>query len=334
MSGHGIGITRRGVLTGIAGGAAVAAIGKGFAFVANEKARVVRVESDKVWNGDTRDPDVVKTMVDRGVMALVGASTSSVAWRTFVTPEMRVGLKINLLGRPLVYTAPEVTDVVAAGVIAAGVKPENIIIWDRWKDHFAPTRYKFGKGKHGESIEAGGRYHATTGLKGTKGNAPIDTMAVDRTNVTVSLPVLKDHGVSGVTLALKNIAFGCYDHYRSAHDNNCDPFIAEAYAHYVATTKIPLIVMDATEACFDGGPLAPLAGERDLPRHRPRGPRSRLPKGDHGQTGREGAAGQDPPEPPHRDGDREGTRRRRPQPNRRGERARLSLHRGCSPSIR
>jgi uncharacterized protein (DUF362 family) len=193
-------------------------------------------------------------MVDRGVMALVGASTSSVAWRTFVTPEMRVGLKINLLGRPLVYTAPEVTDVVAAGVIAAGVKPENIIIWDRWKDHFAPTRYKFGKGKHGESIEAGGRYHATTGLKGTKGNAPIDTMAVDRTNVTVSLPVLKDHGVSGVTLALKNIAFGCYDHYRSAHDNNCDPFIAEAYAHYVATTKIPLIVMDATEACFDGGP--------------------------------------------------------------------------------
>ena len=166
MSGHGIGITRRGVLTGIAGGAAVAAIGKGFAFVANEKARVVRVESDKVWNGDTRDPDVVKTMVDRGVMALVGASTSSVAWRTFVTPEMRVGLKINLLGRPLVYTAPEVTDVGAAGVIAAGGKPEHIIIWDRWKDHFAPTRYKFGKGKHGESIEAGG---ATTPRPGSRG---------------------------------------------------------------------------------------------------------------------------------------------------------------------
>ncbi|MGD1146786.1 MAG: DUF362 domain-containing protein [Thermoanaerobaculaceae bacterium] len=254
MSGPGFGITRRGVLTGIAGGAAVAAIGKRFAFAATGKARVVRVESDKVWIGDTRDPDVVKRMVDRGVMALAGASTPAAAWRRFLTPEARVGLKINLLGRPLVYTAPEVTDAVAAGLIGAGVRPENVVVWDRWKDHFAPTRYKFGKGKHGQSIEAGGRYHQTIMLKGTEGNALIDTMAVDRTNVTVSLPVLKDHGVSGVTLALKNIAFGCYDHYRSAHDNHCDPFIAEAYAHYVSTTKIPLIVMDATEACFDGGP--------------------------------------------------------------------------------
>jgi len=133
----------------------------------------------RFWNGDTRDPDVVKTMVDRGVMALVGASTSSVAWRTFVTPEMRVGLKINLLGRPLVYTAPEVTDVVAAGVIAAGVKPENIIIWDRWKDHFARPATSSGRATRREH-RSGGRYHATTGLKGTKGNAPIDTMAVDR----------------------------------------------------------------------------------------------------------------------------------------------------------
>ena len=254
MSGLGDAITRRGVLAGIAGGAAVAAIGNGLAFAATGRARVVRVESAGVWNGDTRDPDAVRAMVDRGVMAFAGASTPAAAWRRFLAPEARVGLKINLLGRPLVYTAPEVTDAVAAGVIAAGVKPENVVVWDRWKDHFAPTRYKFGKGKHGESIEAGGRYHPTIVLKRTEGDASIDTMAVNRTNVTVSLPVLKDHGVSGVTLALKNIAFGCYDHYHSAHDNNCDPFIAEAYAHYVSTTKIPLIVMDATEGCFDGGP--------------------------------------------------------------------------------
>ncbi len=193
-------------------------------------------------------------MVDAGVMALAGASTSEAAWRRFVKPGMRVGLKINLLGRPFVYTAPEVTDAVAAGVISAGVRPEDVIVWDRWKDHFGPTRYKFGKGRHGESIEAGGRYDAARMLKGSEGTAPVDTIAADRTDATISLPVLKDHGTSGVTLALKNVAFGCYDHYRSAHDNNCDPFIAEAYEHYLAVTRVPLIVADATEACFDGGP--------------------------------------------------------------------------------
>ena len=254
MSERGGGITRRGVLAGIAGGAAAATLARGFSWAADGKARVVRVESDRVWSGDARDPQVVKAMVDRGVMALAGAGTAEAAWRRFATPGMRVGLKINLLGRPLVYTAPEVTDAVAAGVIAAGVTPESVVVWDRWKDHFGPTRYRFGRGRHGESVEPGGRYHPTVALKGSEGGAAIDAIAVERTDVTVSLPVLKDHGVSGVTLALKNIAFGCYDHYRKAHDNNCDPFIAEAYQHYVATTRVPLIVMDATEGCFDGGP--------------------------------------------------------------------------------
>ena len=254
MNEPGSGITRRGVLVGIAGGAAVATLGRGIALAAGGRARVVRVESEKVWNGDARDPHVVQAMIDRGVVALAGAKTVEAAWSRFVAPEMRVGLKINLLGRPLVYTAPEVTDAVAAGVIGAGVKPENVVVWDRWKDHFAPTRYKFGKGAHGESVEASGRYSQTAVCKGSLGNSLLDTMAAERTDVTVSLPVLKDHSGAGVTLALKNIAFGCYDHYRSAHDNNCDPFIAEAYQHYVAATRVPLIVMDATEACFDGGP--------------------------------------------------------------------------------
>ena len=253
MSTTGRGITRRGLLAGLAGGAAAAAIGPR-SFAAAARARVVRVESDKVWVGDVRDPQVVAAMVDAGVMALARAATRDAAWRHFVKPGMRVGLKINLLGRPLIYTAPELTDAVAAGVISAGVKPGDLIVWDRWKDHFGPTRYKFGQGRHGESVEAGGRYDAAHRLIGSEGTAPIDTIAADRTDATISLPVLKDHGSSGVTLALKNVAFGCYDHYRSAHERNCDPYIAEAYGHFVTVTRVPLIVMDATEACCDGGP--------------------------------------------------------------------------------
>jgi uncharacterized protein (DUF362 family) len=254
MSGSSDGITRRGLLAGIAGGTAVAALTPRLAGAVGGKARVIRVESDRVWIGNARDPQVVAAMVDAGVMALARVATPEAAWRRFVKPGMRVGLKINLLGRPLVYTAPEITDAVAAGVISAGVKPGDVIVWDRWKDHFGPTRYKFGKGRHGESIEAGGRYDAAHRLNGSEGTAPIDTIAVERTDATISLPVLKDHGTSGVTLALKNVAFGCYDHYRSAHDHNCDPYIAEAYGHFVAVTRVPLIVLDATEACFDGGP--------------------------------------------------------------------------------
>jgi uncharacterized protein (DUF362 family) len=254
MPGPDDGLTRRGLLTGMVGGAAAAVFGKRLAIAAIETARVVRVESPRVWSGDARDPRVIALMVGRGLMALTGEPTPEAAWRHFIKPGMRVGLKINLLGRPLVYTAPELTDAVAAGALLAGVKPENVIVWDRWKDHFGPTRYKFGRGRMGESIEHGGSYDRARALKASGGLCPIDRIAVDRTDVTVNLPVLKDHGVSGVTLALKNIAFGCYDHHHGAHDDGCDPFIAEACEHFAANTRVPLIVMDATEACFDDGP--------------------------------------------------------------------------------
>jgi uncharacterized protein (DUF362 family) len=254
MTGRGDGLTRRGLLTGIAGGAAAAVFGRRLSFAGGETARVVRVGSASLWNGDARDPRVVTLMVNRGVMAYTGEETPEAAWRRLIAPGSRVGLKINLLGRPLVYTAPEVTDAVAAGVLLAGVKPESVIVWDRWKDHFPPTRYRFGRGKLGESVEHGGSYDNARALKASGGVCPIDTIPMDRTDVTVNLPVLKDHGVSGVTLALKNIAFGCYDHHHAAHDNGCDPFVAEACEHFAAHTSVPLIVMDATEGCFDDGP--------------------------------------------------------------------------------
>ncbi|HEY3354185.1 MAG TPA: DUF362 domain-containing protein [Polyangia bacterium] len=259
MSDRPKGITRRSLLGGVAAGAAAVALGPRLAFggppaqVAT-KARLVRVESDRIWRGDERDPRVVAAMVDRGLMALTGATTVTAAWGRFVKPELRVGLKINVLGRPLIYTAPEITDAMIVGLIAAGVKPANLVVWDRWPPHFLPTRYQLGTGKHGERIEHGASYHKTIALKGSKGSAALATMLTDATDVTINLPVLKDHRMAGVTLALKNIAFGCYDHYKDAHEGHCEPFIAEAYQHCVAHAKIPLHVMDATSACFDDGP--------------------------------------------------------------------------------
>jgi len=248
------GITRRSLLTGAVGAAAVAALGSTRAAAAADRVRIIRVESVKVWRGDARDAAVVSEMVARGVTAFTGEAQAQAAWRHFFKPGTRVGLKINLLGRPLIYTAREITDALAAAAIAAGVKPDDVIVWDRHRDHFEPTVYKFGRGRFGERIESGGRYDSTKVLRASGGSAPIDTMASQATDITINLPVLKDHGGAGVTMALKNIAFGCYDHHGRAHGGNCDPYVAEAYQHYVSVTRVPLIVLDATEACYDQGP--------------------------------------------------------------------------------
>lgn len=247
-------LSRREILGGLLGGTALVAFGGKLAAAASARARVVRVQSGAVWAGDRRDPKVVAAMVDAGVKAFLGAATAEAAWKQVFSPGMRVGLKINLLGRPLIYTAREVTEAVAIGAIAAGIKPGDVLVWDRYQDHFPPTAYALGPGTHGEQIVAGGAYDRARGARTAGGMCGIDTIATERTDVTINLPVLKDHSGSGVTLALKNIAFGAYQHHRAAHEDNCDPFIAEACAHFWKSVRVPLIVLDATRGCFDGGP--------------------------------------------------------------------------------
>lgn len=250
--------------------AAYAASGISAAWAAPEKVRVVRVESDKVWNGDNRDPAVVAEMVEKGLTTFTGDRSAPRAWARILgpylakKPDLRIGLKINLLGRPLSYTAPEVTEAVAAGLMAARIPASRIIVWDRYNSHFGPTRYKPGETEHGYPVVVGGKYDASRRMKGEHGSAPIDTIAVEKTDVTINLPLAKDHGGAGVTLALKNIAFGAYQHWQykpdpndkndKAHSNDCDPFIPEAYKHYISVNPIPIHILEATEGIFNGGP--------------------------------------------------------------------------------
>ncbi|HNV03612.1 MAG TPA: DUF362 domain-containing protein [Vicinamibacterales bacterium] len=248
------GLTRRGFFQGVMGAAVAAAFAPGPAQADTARARVVRVESPGVWKGDARRPEVVAAMIGAGLMSFTGESKADAAWRRFVKPGMRVGVKLNLLGRPLVITAREVTDAVVSGALAAGVRPEDLTVWDRKPEHFGPDTYQPGTGRHGERIKTGSVYHDTIAADTSGGKAPIDRIPIEETDVTINLPVIKDHGMAGVTGALKNIAFGCYRNTRTAHSGNCDPYIAETCEHFYRVARVPLIVLDATEGCFDQGP--------------------------------------------------------------------------------
>jgi hypothetical protein len=248
------GFTRRGFFQGVIGTAVAATLASRRVAAETTRAKVVRVESPDVWKGDARRPEVVAAMISAGMMSLTGEKKADAAWRQFVKPGMRVGFKLNLLGRPLVITAREVTDAVVQGALSAGVKPGDITVWDRKPEHFGPNSYEAGTGQHGERIKIGSNWHDTMAADTSGGPAPIERIAVEDTDVTINLPVIKDHGGSGVTGALKNVAFGCYRNHRQAHSGNCDPYIPETYEHFVKTTKTPLIILDATEGCFDGGP--------------------------------------------------------------------------------
>ena len=247
------GITRRDFVAGVVGTTLALTAGARRAAADDTRARIVRVESSKVWKGDNRVPEIVAEMVNQGLLTFTGKTKVVDAWGQFFKPGMRVGFKLNLLGRPLVFTARELTNAMVAGALVAGVKPDDVIVWDRKPEHFGADTYVPGRGPRGEQIMTGTNY-STIAAETSGGPAVIDRIPVELTDVTVNLPVMKDHGGAGDTFALKNIAFGCYRNHRQAHGGNCEPFISETCAHFMATVKMPLIVVDSTEGCFDQGP--------------------------------------------------------------------------------
>ena len=64
------------------------------------------------------------------------------AWRSLVSPEDKVGIKVSASGRSVSGTNPEVVDAIVDGLVEAGVSPRNIIVWDKSIEDLLAAGYK------------------------------------------------------------------------------------------------------------------------------------------------------------------------------------------------
>ena len=105
--------------------------------------QVARVHSDRSINAETNKVDraVLAEMLSAGMKALTGAADARAAWSRFFDPNDVVGLKINASGAPQICSSPEVVGEVAANLVAIGVKPENIWIYERNKNQVDTVPY-------------------------------------------------------------------------------------------------------------------------------------------------------------------------------------------------
>ena len=74
-----------------------------------------------------------------------------------------------------------------------------------------------------------------------------------RCDSIINLPVLKDHGIVGVTMALKNL-FGAIHNPNKYHLKAGDPYVADINAMPEVRRKLGLTICDALTAQCEGGP--------------------------------------------------------------------------------
>jgi len=223
---------------------------------AGPKPRVIVARDEALARGAVAEhAELLRKLLDAAMQKLTRSADAAAAWRTLFTPHDRVGIKVNTLG---LSTQPTVVDAIVAGLRAAGVPAENILIWDRFdveldRAGFRLNRSAAGVKCHGTDAEHyGSGYLPDVETSGRIGSCFSRILAED-VNALISVPVLKDHNLAGVSLGLKNW-FGAIHNPNKYHDRNCDPYIADVASHRYIRPRWRLTVCDGTRAQYNAGP--------------------------------------------------------------------------------
>lgn len=252
--------------------------------------RVVEARNPAMIRSGVKSRSAVKATLDRGLVELTGATDPVEAWRGFFEPGDVVGIKMNPVGNPLANTSPELMLAVLDGLKSAGVKPRDMIVFERYKQEFL-------KAKMHEPVPDGVLWGGLTPVDEPSqleihfpGNDPVagydrdeyvtmdlvheghdpkddrnfrshlGLLVTRRVNKLVLLPVLKDHGSAGVTGALKNMSHGLVNNVARSHSsaatNACNQFIPQVVNHPILRKKCVLQILDGIKGVYQGGPFA------------------------------------------------------------------------------
>jgi hypothetical protein len=117
-------------------------------------ARVVIAEDPAATEFFQPRADRVRTMVARGITNLTGQATAKAAWRSLVSPQDVVGLKVYSAAGPLAGTRVALVAAVVEGLIEAGQSPTNIVVWDKRYDDLQEAGYGHLATSYGVRVES------------------------------------------------------------------------------------------------------------------------------------------------------------------------------------
>src|SRR5882757_594186 len=95
------------------------------------RARVVMVEDAQAIDAFRARPEPIREMVSEGITDLTRTASVPEAWRTMVSTQDVVGIKVFSTPGANSGTRPSVVAAVVEGLLAAGVTPKHIVVWDR-----------------------------------------------------------------------------------------------------------------------------------------------------------------------------------------------------------
>jgi hypothetical protein len=237
--------------------------------------RVVSVRSAKSVDpvSSAADADVVVEMMARGICALTGEATPLAAWRRFVEPSDVVGIKVNCGGHPWVVSSYEIVAEVVRQLVAVGVAPSRIFVYERFQNQLDAVDYAphLPEGVQIVAAETANQHADNRGydpstyveadLFGEEDTrSSIMRLVSQRLTKIINIPNMKDHGATGATGCLKNIAYGSFSNVARTHyqgRSHTYSFVGTLAAVEPLRSRTVLQIMDGLRGVWHGGPFAP-----------------------------------------------------------------------------
>jgi uncharacterized protein (DUF362 family) len=198
------------------------------------------------------DPRRLEEALGAAVARAVGEATAVAAMRRLFKPTDIVGIKVNCLGGRGVSTRPEVALQLAAFLQAAGVPADRIYVWDRTDRELRAAGYTLSSTK-GVRVFGTNEDFDLRLVEWGPSASRFDRVLSNELTALVSCSVLKDHGLAGASLTMKNW-YGVIHNPNKLHDDNCAPFIPHLVACPMIHDKLRLNVVDGAIAQCHGGP--------------------------------------------------------------------------------
>jgi hypothetical protein len=236
--------------------------------------RVVAVKSDKCVDTTTglANDEIVREMMARGMRTLTGAQTTRDAWRRFFQPSDVVGLKVNCGGYPFCISAYEIVAEVVHQLMGVGVPVSQIYVYERFQNQMDEVNYAphLPEGVQIVAAERANRnidnssYDPATyleadlfGEEDTRSN--MMRLVSQRLTKIINIPNMKDHGATGVTGCLKNIAYGSFSNVARTHQrgkSHTYSLVGRLAAIEPLRSRTVLQIMDGLRGVWHGGPFA------------------------------------------------------------------------------
>lgn len=207
-------------------------------------------------DGGEVDADGVRELLGRAVASWCDTPDPAEAWSSVYGGSRAVGIKVNCLGGWGMSTRPELASAARYWLSQTAGPRTRVIVWDRMSRELEAAGFAVSVGKSQELVfgtdraEAGYerevRDHRSIG-------SCFSRILTTLCDAQLSMPVAKDHGLCGVTGALKNW-FGGIHNPNKWHTNRCDPYIADLNDMPLVRDSQRLIVLDALLAQCHAGP--------------------------------------------------------------------------------